>query len=307
MQNRTLPHTQELVINWHMTEVCNYACKYCYAKWDVPRRKDEISQDGNQTLALLADLSAFFIRQPRQAQKILGQTWGGVRLNFAGGEPLLYTKEFLYALRLAESLGFKTSIITNGTGFTPESMQSIAPRLSWLGISLDSASPARNRLIGRETRNGLQLSLQEIIEITALARTINPALKIKINTVVNGVNHDENMNSFVAAIAPDKWKILKMLPVIGNELTVTHAQFKMFVRRHNTHKAIISAEDNASMTNSYLMIDPLGRFYQNSGSGGSGGYTYSNPVHLSGTLQALSEIPFSVNGFLSRYTNGEEA
>ncbi|EGR3240148.1 radical SAM protein, partial [Vibrio parahaemolyticus] len=23
----------ELVINWHMTEVCNYSCKYCFAKW----------------------------------------------------------------------------------------------------------------------------------------------------------------------------------------------------------------------------------------------------------------------------------
>ena len=26
--------TKELVVNWHITEACNYKCDYCFAKWD---------------------------------------------------------------------------------------------------------------------------------------------------------------------------------------------------------------------------------------------------------------------------------
>ena len=25
---------QELTINWHITEACNYSCRYCFAKWN---------------------------------------------------------------------------------------------------------------------------------------------------------------------------------------------------------------------------------------------------------------------------------
>ena len=28
------------VINWHVTEACNYRCGYCYAHWDRPSRTE---------------------------------------------------------------------------------------------------------------------------------------------------------------------------------------------------------------------------------------------------------------------------
>lgn len=31
------PLLSELVINWHITEACNYRCRYCYAHWTVNR------------------------------------------------------------------------------------------------------------------------------------------------------------------------------------------------------------------------------------------------------------------------------
>ena len=28
-----VPVLEELTLNWHITEACNYRCRYCYAKW----------------------------------------------------------------------------------------------------------------------------------------------------------------------------------------------------------------------------------------------------------------------------------
>lgn len=41
-----------IVINWHVTEACNYHCGYCYAKWQRVDRTDLI-RDAAATEALL--------------------------------------------------------------------------------------------------------------------------------------------------------------------------------------------------------------------------------------------------------------
>ena len=53
------------------------------------------------------------------------------------------------------------------------------------------------------------------------------------------------------------------------------------------------------MVNSYLMIDPLGRFFQNSPA--YGGYQYSRPIRPETIAQALADISFQPQRFLSRY------
>ncbi len=42
--------TKELVVNWHITEACNYKCDYCFAKWDSDSKEVLHSQIKIETL-----------------------------------------------------------------------------------------------------------------------------------------------------------------------------------------------------------------------------------------------------------------
>lgn len=126
---------------------------------------------------------------------------------------------------------------------------------------------------------------------------MNPKLRQKINTVVNSLNFDEDMSQIIRRLAPDKWKVLRMLPTITNELSIVDEQFAGFVERHAALGDIISAEDNNDMVESYIMIDPRGRFFQNSL--GGNGYRYSDEILAVGAEAAFRQISWQAEKFQS--------
>lgn len=291
------PHVSELVINWHITEACNYKCRYCYAKWDGAGR--ELLHDWNRVQNMLDEIQAFF--HPRNASNPLRQrmSWSGIRLNLAGGEPLLYQDALLRVLDYTRSKGIAASIITNGSRFTDDLIDRLAPLVSMLGLSLDSASPTQNIGIGRVDSRGSLLDVDSTSEMLVRAKLRNPDLRLKVNTVVNALNHQEDMSSIIHALAPHRWKVLRMLQVVTNELAVSSDAFLAFVGRHDAFREVMCVEGNDDMRESYIMIDPLGRFFQNSSA--QQGYQYSSPIDVIGAERAFSEWRFSVGGYASRY------
>lgn len=291
------PHAPELVVNWHITEACNYKCRYCYAKWNGAGR--ELLHNWKRTRNLLDELQAFF--HPQNAANPLRQqlSWSGIRLNLAGGEPLLYQDASLRVLEYARSKGMATSIITNGSRLTDNLLERLAPLVSMLGLSLDSTNPARNLAIGRIDSRGLLLDVDSLAAKLARARFRNPALRLKINTVVNALNHQEDMAPIIQTLAPQRWKVLRMLPVVTSELAISAEAFLAFVARHHALRELMCVEDNDDMSESYIMIDPLGRFFQNAS--GRQGYHYSSPIDAMGVERAFSEWRFGVGAYVSRY------
>lgn len=297
------PIPRELVINWHVTEACNYGCRYCYAKWDNLESRRELIHDWAGTTRLLQELQTFFA--PGSATNPLAKAfeWTSVRLNLAGGEPLLYGRQVLRIAALARELGFGVSIITNASLLTPALAEALANYLSLLGVSLDSASIACNQEIGRRDRRGRQLTADTLEGSIAAARRISPELRLKINTVVNALNCDEDMTPLIRKLAPEKWKLLKMLPIVTPELGISDAQFAAFVQRHSGHGLPLRVEDNVAMTESYIMIDPLGRFFQNAGP--HSGYRYSPPIPRVGAIAAFAKIALSSTRYLARYSSAD--
>lgn len=291
------PHVSELVVNWHFTEACNYKCRYCYAKWNGNEK--ELLHDWERTKKLLDELASFFA--PENTTNPLRQslTWSGIRLNLAGGEPLLYPDAALRTLDYARSLGMNTSIITNGSRLTAELVAQLASLVSMIGISIDSADSQANKEIGRIDGRGVLMDTQELAVFLNRAREVNPALKIKVNTVVNALNAHENLGNVVAALSPNRWKVFRMLPVVTDDLAVTSEVFEAFVARHERHVDVMCVEGNDDMSESYLMIDPLGRFFQNTK--GQQGYGYSRPIDSVGARQAFRDWRFSSDVFASRY------
>ena len=291
----------QLVVNWHLTEACNYSCRYCYARWDERIDARELIHDSARMRSMLVQLLGFF-RPDNEANPLRREMcWDSVRLNLAGGEPLLYRQRTLEVINSARELGFDVSLITNGSHFDRSSLDELAPKVSLIGISLDSCQESTNRQIGRVDRKGRVLSVDDLGEMVRRAKDGNPDLRLKINTVVNALNCREDMNEMIRELGPDKWKVLRMLPVLTSNLAVSDRQFGDFVERHHALEEIMCVEDSGSLAESYIMIDPHGRFFQNAIADSQGGYRYSRPILQAGAREAFSDLRFSARKFLSRY------
>lgn len=286
----TLPAVASpIVINWHVTEACNFRCRYCYAKWQQLDSR-ELIRDPQATDALIEALYKGFANF---------KTTIPPRLNFAGGEPLLHGGQVARAMAKAKEVGFDVSVISNGSRLTADLAARIAPHLTMLGISIDAATSAANELIGRQDRSGIQLDLAKMIDRIALMRSINPAITLKVNTVVNEVNWQEDLVPLISGLAPTRWKVLRMLPVITRELALSDDQFQAFVDRHRSLGSIMCVEGNDDMVQSYIMVDPHGRFFQNRIDGA--GYDYSPPIIDMGALAAFNRMTWSAEKFAARY------
>ena len=130
-------------------------------------------------------------------------------------------------------------------------------------------------------------------------------VRVKLNTVVTSLTWAEDMSALVTRMRPERWKAFQVLPVRGQndgsveDLLITREQLEAFLDRHQ-HLARAGfppiAEDNDAMRGSYLMIDPLGRFYDNVG----GSYVYSEPILEVGFARALAQVRFSLDKLRAR-------
>lgn len=295
---------RELVINWHVTEVCNYRCRYCFAKWEDRLGERELIHDGAGTSALLHDLFRYFHPDNLANPLRQGMSWKSVRLNLAGGEPLLYRAELAVVVRRARQLGFDVSLISNGSRLDAGLMAELAPHLTLLGLSLDSAQETTSRQIGRADRRSSVVSPIELVETVTFGRGINPRLKLKINTVVNAWNWREDMQALIRGFAPHKWKVLQILPIVTHDLAISGAQYAAFVQRHQAIQDVMCVEDNDSMAESYIMVDPRGRFFQNASA--RKGYEYSDPILKAGVDVAFSQVGISAQKFCARYPQPDD-
>jgi radical S-adenosyl methionine domain-containing protein 2 len=286
-----------LVINWHLLEPCQFKCKYCYAQWDKANLP-QVYKNNTMSEKLIDELLLF------------KKQYKNVRLSLAGGEPLL-DKNIEHKIIYAYKKNLKVSIITNGDLLTEKFILDNAKYLDILGLSIDSMNDETNIKIGRATLTLKLPKYNEIISLIKLAKKVNPKIKIKINTVVNRFNFNENMRDLIKDINPDKWKIFQVLPTTNKAKSeiITTEQFNIFVNKHKNIKNAMF-EDNNIMLASYLMIDPFGRFFANSDNTKNNAknkiakgadYAYSLPILNVGIMQAFEQIEFNFDRFINRY------
>jgi len=291
--------TQELVINFHMTEACNYRCDYCYATWDTSCQSKELHRIEGAVESLIDRIADYFLAGNPLKQAM---SYGSVRLNFAGGEPMALRKHFSDALLYAKSKGFRTSIITNASFLDDESLLELSRHIDVMGVSFDTADEIIARSIGRMDRKGGWISTARLAHIATMYRQLNPLGIFKVNTVVNQYNHHESLVDAMRTVNPDKWKLLRVLPIYDHIKPVSDNQFEGYVKRNNLFSHLSVIEDNADMQNSYLMINPEGCFYQNGEA--QEGYNISEPILMVGVEDAFSQIDFDSAVFFSRYNSG---
>ena len=275
-------------LNFHLIKQCNMRCKFCFATFnDIPA---SIIQKG------------YLKREDTQLLLKQLKSYGFTKINFAGGEPLIHP-HIIDHINYAKSVGFVTSIVTNGSKLDEIFLERVSGNLDYVGVSIDSLNEHTNLLSGRAHAGTLPITLENYAKLCRAVK--KHGIGLKVNTVVNVLNKDENMSRFINEANPIRWKLFQMLPVAGQndvysgKLAVNDEDYLRFVERHiqtcNPGLEIIP-ENNELMTGSYVMIDPCGRFFDNT----HGRHTYSDPILGIGVGKAASQVNRSLGRYLQR-------
>ncbi|NVN96640.1 cytidylate kinase family protein [Candidatus Nomurabacteria bacterium] len=261
-------------------------CKFCFASF----------QDVKQTVLPSGHLS-----EKEAIQVVLELAYFGFKkITFAGGEPTLcpWLPNLIKTAKLA---GMTTMIVTNGSKLDESFLIQNKNHLDWIAISIDSLNTETNLVAGRATSNK-PLSLEYYRSV--LEKINRYGYGLKINTVVNRTNVLEDMNELIRLAKPKRWKIIQVLSIRGQndagigEMTITSAEFQRFVNRHirSSEHTCIVPETNTQVLGSYVMVDPAGRFFDNS----EGRHHYSSPILDRGVSKALKDVHYDFQKFTSR-------
>lgn len=274
-------------VNFHLWEPCNMRCKFCFATFqDV---KNSILPKGHltkeQSIEVVLHLAEI----------------GFEKITFAGGEPTL-CPWLPDLIATAKQAGLTTMIVTNGSRLNDNFLQGNQQNLDWIAVSIDSLNDETNVSTGRAITGKTALQLNYYLAL--LDRVKQHGYGLKINTVVSSKNWNENMSDIIRYAKPKRWKLLQVLPIKGqNDLNidnfkVSDEQFQIFIDNHNGLEEFtnIVPENNIQMTGSYAMVDPAGRFYNNT----TGGHIYSKPILDIGARLAIQQMSYDFSKFVSR-------
>jgi len=274
-------------VNFHLWEPCNFRCKFCFATF----------QDVKKSILPKGHLPK------EEAVKIIDKMAeaGFSKITFVGGEPTLcpWIGDLIIQ---AKNKGLTTMIVTNGTGLNDKFLSDVNGYLDWVVISIDSVLPGLNIKSGRHQGNKIVPDKNYYEEKVALVNKWG--VKLKINTVINSTNlNDTEITPFIISLKPKRWKLFQTLRVEGqndeqfNEIAISEEKFYNFIRINNiTDLPFAVIEDNKAMTGTYLMVDPAGRFFDNT----KGYHTYSEPILKVGIEEAMKQITYSFNDFIGR-------
>jgi radical S-adenosyl methionine domain-containing protein 2 len=279
MKKQSIP-----AVNYHLWEPCNMRCKFCFATFQEVKKtilpKGHLPKE--DSLKLVNLLSEHFDK-----------------ITFVGGEPTLCPWLPDLIIR-AKQLGMNTGIVSNGTRLNEKYLTELRPYLDWVGLSIDSLNEDTNVKMGRAIAGTKPLNETYYLNLVNLIT--NLGFKLKINTVVNKYNYTENLSEFIKVSGTNRWKVFQVLPIKGendkhiDELKITKEEFNFFLANHEKTKHFLVPDNNEEMRGSYAMIDPVGRFFENS----TGSIFNSDPILKIGVEKAYEMAHPDRDKFIKR-------
>lgn len=273
-------------VNYHIWRTCNMRCRFCFATYDsvlpVEFRRGLALREASELIRLLA-------------------ASGFKKITFAGGEPTLcpWLSE---VIAVAKNAGLITCLVSNGSRLTSDLVETLPPHLDWLTISIDSGCQAVNDAHGRMVAGERSLDVDDLI--ASMQRLRDQGVRLKVNTVVTRFNSREILLPVIERIKPERWKVMRVLHIDGENdryferLSVPLEDFENYVRINHPVPpgTALAIEDNDDMINTYVIVDPAGRFIDNS----DGRYRASDRILEIGVKRALSMVPLNRYMFVRR-------
>ena len=91
--------------------------------------------------------------------------------------------------------------------------------------------------------------------------------------------------------------LFKALSINNSKEYCSKEQFNTFINNHKSLNINIFSETNEEMIESYIMVDPYGRFYQNSGAI----YQYSKSILELESNEIINHVNFDLKKYKNRY------
>ena len=230
----------ELTINLHFTDRCNFCCKHCFVK---KNGKELFISD----IKVIADKLSEFSKKYNVK----------IRVNLAGGEPLL-SKWIQHIIDYLFNKGLEVSLITNGFYLSYPFLVRNRNKLSMIGISIDSLSHDTNLVIGRHC-NGVTLSKDNLVKICSYIKQCG--IPLKINTCITSLNLNDDITSLIEEVKPERFKVLRAY-CDDNHRDYRITDDEWYYSKSKYPQASV-AEDNDYMASNYLIIDSEGNLSKN--------------------------------------------
>ncbi|MCP4675773.1 MAG: GeoRSP system radical SAM/SPASM protein [Deltaproteobacteria bacterium] len=162
MRNSSLP-SAPLIINWTLTNQCNFCCQHCYSRADT---NDDLDTD---TILRLIEKAA--------NAKVLS-------LNFGGGEPLL-REDLFEIIRFATDLGLAVSMNSNGFIIDRQTVFNLkASGIKKVGISIDSPKAAVHDAF-RKTEQSHARALYALVHLN------DAGIETSVSSVICKINSND--------------------------------------------------------------------------------------------------------------------
>ena len=230
--------------NIHVFGRCNYRCEHCFDR--CLTHEYLAPEDWIEVLTYL-------------------RSKGVEKVNLAGGEPMLYP--FLDQMcHLVKGMGFKLSIVTNGSRVTEEWVERMAGTVDWIGLSVDSPDEDDELEIGRHAQ-GVQ-HIENVVRVAEMCH--RHGIKVKLNITVVRRSWHKDFSELITRVNPQRVKCFRAVTMEGanddipDTWSITDEQFAAFRRNHKGIPGIVF-EDNCDMVGSYVMFDPMGRWMVDAG------------------------------------------
>lgn len=299
MTETHVPSPAELppTVNLHILGHCNYACRFCYARFETQK-------------VLLPLEDACHILDALAAR-------GVTRVTFAGGEPTLHP-DLPAMLAHASRVGLTTALVTNASRFDADYGRRVFPYLRWLVLSCDSHLDDTCRVLGRVSKRG-ESHPAAVASTCELVRSWNATrgedrVRLKINVVVTTRNADEDPSEFFRSCGPERVKVLQCTRVPGEnddapDLFCSRDAFLAYGRRlrERLPGSFVVTELDEDVYGTYAMVGPNGGFRQSLATG----VVTSRPIREIGVERAWAEVGgCDLDGFARRggvYDGGRPA
>ncbi len=180
-------------ICWNLTMRCNDKCSFCFVN--------------------LNSCSECSIAENKKFVNLLSRDYGINKINFTGGEALLYKDIFELAEYIKKDNSFKLSLVSNAIILDNARLDKIMNIFDYISFSLDACSDEEEAKVGRNNRHFTRI-ISVLDKIKAKG-----GFTVKINSMVSSVNAPYIHELYDRVIAQydfiDRWKIFRFAPLRG--------------------------------------------------------------------------------------------